>query len=49
MLSGSKKIGDDVKMMIMMMMMMMMINLMIRMTTAIEIARVKSSQASKHV
>ena len=33
----------------MMMMMMMMMNLMITMTVSMEIVRVKSSQASKHV
>ena len=40
-----------VKMMMMMMMMMkmMMMNLMVTMTVSMEIARVKSSQASKHV
>ena len=45
-LSGLKKTVITVKMM---MMMMMMMNLMIMMTVSIETARVKSSQASKHV
>ena len=47
-----KKAVMTVKMMMMMMMMMMkmmMMNLMVTMTVSMEIARVKSSQASKHV
>ena len=51
-LSGSKKQVMKVKMMMMTMMMkmmMMVVNLMITMTTSIQIARLKSSQALKHL